>query len=101
MSRITVHIQVGECPSSQDRTFAMDLDEPLQRNVWEPLDFPSASSGFFCTTQSIVREVQRSRKLTAAELARAILEALESSDTFDGYAPVGKVFGHKGMRVHN
>lgn len=92
MSKITVHIQVGQFPSSKDRTFAMELD-PLQNEALEPLDFPSSSSGIFCTPEAVVQRVQRQRAITANEMARAIVAAMRSSDTYDGDIPVDPLTG--------
>ncbi len=98
MSKITVHLQIGDYPNpSKDRTFCMPL-KPIQRYAIMPLDFPSASSGIFCTPESTVKTVLKQRELTARELTTAILALMRSSDTYDGCIPVDPLTGHpKGL----
>ncbi len=84
MSRITVHVQVGAWPSDADVTVAMELDE-IRREVLQPLDFPSASPGYFCTPANVVRRVMFQRQVAAKEITNAILKALGQRDLIDGY----------------
>ena len=98
MSRITVSVQVGSFPSDRDIVYAVELN-PIECEALAPLDFPSASSGIFCTPQYVVERVTRIRRVKANELTRAIMEALAARDTFDGHTPVGDVFGRKGRLV--
>lgn len=92
MSKITVYFQAHEYPSSQDRTFAMEID-PMECEAWDPLDLPCASSGIFCTPDTVVRRVQRSRAITHKEIATAILAAMRSADTYDGDVPIDPITG--------
>jgi len=93
MSKITVSIQVGRFPDERrDRIFCMELD-PLQHEALEPLDFPSSSSGMFCTPDAVVRRVEIRRAITAQEMARAIAAAMRSADTYDGDIPVDPLTG--------
>lgn len=84
MSRVEVHVQIGQWPSSGDIRMCLDLD-PIQREALSPLDFPMHSSGVFSTPPDVVRRVMRTREGVAKELVAAIMQALGERDTHDGY----------------
>lgn len=85
MSRITVHVQVGQWPSDRDDiTMCLNLD-PIHREALSPLDLPNASPGFFCSPPNVVRVVMTTREGVAKELTKAIMKALGERDLIDGY----------------
>jgi len=84
MSRVDVHVQIGQWPSSDDIRVCLDLD-PIRREALAPLDFAVNSPGFMATPTHVVRRVMRTREGVAKELVAAIMQALGERDTHDGY----------------
>ena len=84
MSRVEVHVQIGQWPSSNDIRMCLELD-PIRREALSPLDFPVHSSGIFSTPSHVVRTVMHTREGVAREITAAIMDALGKRDTHDGY----------------
>lgn len=84
MSRIEVHVQIGNWPSDKDIRMCLDLD-PIQREALSPLDFAVNSPGFMVTPMHVVRTVMQTREGVAREITAAIMDALGKRDTHDGY----------------
>lgn len=94
MSKITVIVQHGQWPSPKDTAITLPLDD-FAREALVPLDFPSASSGIFCTPPATARRVIQWRKVAAEEITRAVMVALRERDTYDGTVPVNTVHGRE------
>ena len=85
MTTIRVIVQVDRFPGGHDIDVCIPLDSVRARETIQPLDFPSASSGIFCSSTATIRKTMGARNVVARELTDAIVKALGEHDLIDGY----------------
>ena len=84
VSEIRVHVQLGRYPSRDDITVVLPVDD-IQREGFEQIKVSDSSLTMFDTPSATVRIITKTRQGMAAELTAAVMQALETRDTFNGY----------------